>query len=187
MSSQTSTHQPPSLNSLSQRQIITSALSCYTLCVNFWIVIWFVFLGTMGLLSPPRRICFRHCLSACLLANLRENFRTDFHEIFTEDWQSANEQTIKFWWRSGSSSGYRDCFPDLSLLGDKEKWSTDKSAAHTDSPDGSTSKGRGMQCPTASTSVWVLDILNFNFHQIKTELVKQKLEKNKRIEGLSSV
>jgi len=32
----------------------------------------------------------------------------------------ANEQTIKFWWRSGSPSGYRDCFPDLSLLGDTE-------------------------------------------------------------------
>ena len=62
-----------------------------------------------------------------------------------------------------------------------------KSVAHTDSPDGSTGKGRGMQCPTASSSVWVLDILSFNFCQIKTELVKQKLEKNKRIEGLRSV
>jgi len=27
---------------------------------------------------------------------------------------------IKFWWRSGSPSGYRDCFPDSSLLGDTE-------------------------------------------------------------------
>jgi len=26
----------------------------------------------------------------------------------------------KFWWQSGSPSGYRDCFPDLSLLGDTE-------------------------------------------------------------------
>jgi len=27
---------------------------------------------------------------------------------------------IKFWWRSGSASGYRDCFPHSSLLGDTE-------------------------------------------------------------------
>jgi len=27
---------------------------------------------------------------------------------------------IKFWWPPGSSSGYRDCFPDSSLLGDTE-------------------------------------------------------------------
>ena len=27
---------------------------------------------------------------------------------------------IKFWWRSGSPSRYRDCFPDSSLLGDTE-------------------------------------------------------------------
>jgi len=27
---------------------------------------------------------------------------------------------IKFWWRSGSPSGYRDCFLDSSLLGDPE-------------------------------------------------------------------
>jgi len=26
----------------------------------------------------------------------------DLHEIFREGWQWANEQTIKFWWRSGS-------------------------------------------------------------------------------------
>jgi len=27
---------------------------------------------------------------------------------------------IKFWRRSGSPSGYRDCFPDFLLLGDTE-------------------------------------------------------------------
>jgi len=32
----------------------------------------------------------------------------------------ADAQTIKFCWRSGSPSGYRDCFPDSSLLGDTE-------------------------------------------------------------------
>jgi len=26
----------------------------------------------------------------------------DLHEIFSEGWQWANEQMIKFWWRSGS-------------------------------------------------------------------------------------
>jgi len=60
------------------------------------------------------------CLSVCLLATLRKNFRTDLHEIFREGWQWATEQMIKFPWRSGSPSGYRDCFPDLSLLGDTE-------------------------------------------------------------------
>jgi len=53
------------------------------------------------------------CLSVCLLATLHENFRTDFQEIY-------NEQVIKLWWRSGSPSGCRDCFPDSSLLGDTE-------------------------------------------------------------------
>jgi len=28
----------------------------------------------------------------------------DLHEIFVEGWQWANEQMIKFWWRSGSGS-----------------------------------------------------------------------------------
>ena len=40
------------------------------------------------------------CLFVCLLATLRENFRTDLHEIFREGWQWANEQTVKFWWRT---------------------------------------------------------------------------------------
>jgi len=42
------------------------------------------------------------CLFACLLATLRKTFRTDLHEIFREGWQRTIEQTIKFWWRSGS-------------------------------------------------------------------------------------
>jgi len=60
------------------------------------------------------------CLSVSLLATLRKNFQTDLHEILREGWQWDSEQMFKFWWRSGSPSGYRDCFPDLSLLGDKE-------------------------------------------------------------------
>jgi len=42
------------------------------------------------------------CLSVCLLASLRKNFKTDLHKIFKEGWQWVNEQTIKFWWPSGS-------------------------------------------------------------------------------------
>jgi len=42
------------------------------------------------------------CLSGiCLLATLRKNFRIDVHEIFTEGWQWANGQMVKFWWLSG--------------------------------------------------------------------------------------
>jgi len=40
--------------------------------------------------------------SCFAVATFRKNFRTDLHEIFREGWQWANEQTIKFWWRSGS-------------------------------------------------------------------------------------
>jgi len=54
-------------------------------------------------------------LFVCLLSILCKDFRTDLHEIFREGWQ--------YWpmkWLSGSPSGYRDCFPDSSLLGDME-------------------------------------------------------------------
>jgi len=71
-----------------------------------------------------RRSCFRRCLSVCLLASLRKNFQTSLHEVFREGWQRVNEQTIKFWWRSGSPSEKRDCFSD--------------SPSRTDSSDGGT-------------------------------------------------
>jgi len=51
---------------------------------------------------------------------LRKTFQTDWHETCREGWQWANEQMIKFWWRPGSPSRYRDCFPDSSLSGDTE-------------------------------------------------------------------
>ena len=60
------------------------------------------------------------CLSVCLLATLRKNSRTDLCEIFRDGWQWTDAQMSKVWWRSRSSSGYRDCSPDLSLLGDTE-------------------------------------------------------------------
>jgi len=61
---------------------------------------------------------FDVCLSVCNF--VQKNGRTDLHQIFTEGCRWANEQMRKFWWRSGSPSGYRDCFPDSSLLGDTE-------------------------------------------------------------------
>jgi len=61
------------------------------------------------------------CLFVCLsVSNFALKLRRDLHEIFREGWQWANEQRIKFWRRSGSPSGYRDCFPHSSLLGDTE-------------------------------------------------------------------
>jgi len=45
------------------------------------------------------------CLFVCLSATLRKNVRTDLHEIFRKCWQWADEQMIKFWWRSGLPSG----------------------------------------------------------------------------------
>jgi len=45
-------------------------------------------------------------LFVCLLATLRKNFQTDLYGIFREDWQWANEQMIKFWWRSRSGVLY---------------------------------------------------------------------------------
>jgi len=35
-------------------------------------------------------------LFVCLLATLRKNFRTDLHELFSEGWQWASEQMVKF-------------------------------------------------------------------------------------------
>jgi len=35
-------------------------------------------------------------LSVCLLATLRKNVSTDLHEIFSEGWQWASQQMIKF-------------------------------------------------------------------------------------------
>jgi len=89
-----------------------------------------------------------------LLATVRKNFQTDVHEIFGKGWQWASEQMIKFWWQSRSLSGYRDCFPDLSLI--QKVVNGHKSAADTDLPDGSigeTCLGGGMHCLSASSSV----------------------------------
>jgi len=58
---------------------------------------------------------------------------------------------VKFWRRSGSLSGYGDCFPDWEI---RKVISGHESAAHTDSPDGGTGNtclGGGMHCPNASS------------------------------------
>ena len=57
------------------------------------------------------------CLS---VSNFAQNIRTDLHEIFMKGSQWANEQVIKFQWRFESPFGYKDCFPDSTLLGDTE-------------------------------------------------------------------
>ena len=49
------------------------------------------------------------CLSVFLLATLSKKISNGLHETVRESWQWANEQT-----------GYRDCFPDSSVLGDTE-------------------------------------------------------------------
>jgi len=72
---------------------------------------------------------------------------------------------IEFWWRSASPSGYRDCLPDSSLLGNTESgisglWCTMLQCMactnrhHHSNYDVITSPalGGGMHCPSASTS-----------------------------------
>jgi len=113
------------------------------------------------LLPSPRRLCFRCCLFVCLLATLRKNFRTDLHDMFCEGWQWISEQLFKFWWRSGSPSGYRDCFPDSILLGDRESLTALQLWHHyVTGPryreTGKRGLGGGLHCPDASHAVKVL-------------------------------
>jgi len=60
------------------------------------------------------------CLS---VSNFAQKLLKYLHEIIREGWQWTSKEMIKFWRRSGSPSGYRDCVPDLSLLGDTESGS----------------------------------------------------------------
>ena len=87
---------------------------------NFTYVLWVIVTDYDCYNYLRQGVCFRRCFFVCLLATLRKNFQTDLHEIFRERWQWASEQMFKCRWRSGSPSGYRDCFPDLSLLRDTE-------------------------------------------------------------------
>jgi len=63
----------------------------------------------------------------------QKNIRTDLYEIFAEGQQSADEQMIKFWWRFGSPSEYRDFFPDSSVLRLLSKTSQFKTVSKDDS------------------------------------------------------
>jgi len=67
--------------------------------------------------SPPRKVMFSSlfvCMSVCLLATAQK-----LPNGIAWNFQGRLVMT-KFWWRSGSPSGYRDCFPDSSLVGDTE-------------------------------------------------------------------
>ena len=109
--------------------------------------------------QSPRRICNRRCLFVCLLAILCKTFVADLHEIFSEvwHWQWGNEQVIKFRWRSGSPSGYSDCFGTRHYWEIQKVVNGHKAATHTDSPDGGTGKtclgGSGMSC-LRDCSLW---------------------------------
>jgi len=72
------------------------------------------------------------------------------------------ELMVKFWWRCGSPSGYRDCFPDLSLLGESgiirlrcakmQCRACTSRHSHWYRDTGNTCLGGGMHCPSASSS-----------------------------------
>jgi len=89
-------------------------------------------------------------LSVCLLATLRINFGKDLHKIFREGWQWANEQMVKFQWRPDhrvDTVNTRIVFRSRHYWEIRKMFNGHKSAAHTNSPDGGTSKtclGGGM-------------------------------------------
>jgi len=117
-------------------------------------------------------------LFVCLFV-LHKNFRRNLHKTFEKGWQWANEQLIKFGWRSGSPSVNKYCFPDSSLLGGTESginrlrcatlqcractsrhrhsnYDVISSLAHDRQQDwyhdtGTTCLGGGMPCPSASS------------------------------------
>jgi len=69
-------------------------------------------------------------LFVCLfVSNFGQKLPNGFAWNFQEGWQWASEQNIKFLWRSASPSGYGDCFPDSSLLGDAESGERTSAAA----------------------------------------------------------
>jgi len=64
-------------------------------------------------------------LSVCLFVYLSvSNFAQKLPNWFAWNFQGSlamgHYTKVKFLWRSGSPSGYTDCFPDSSLLGDTE-------------------------------------------------------------------
>jgi len=51
----------------------------------------------VGLLPPPRRLCFHLCLSVCLLTGLLKNYWWDLCEILWNGWTKCRDQSIRFW------------------------------------------------------------------------------------------
>jgi len=78
-------------------------------------------LARLHIITSVHIITVFSSLFVCVsVSNFVQKLQMDLHEIFREDWQWTNKQMTKFQWRSVSPSGYRDCFPDSSLLGDME-------------------------------------------------------------------
>ena len=110
-------------------------------------------------------------IAVCLLATLRKNFQTALHVIFREGWQWASEQTVKFWWRSGSPSGWIHglFFSGFITIGRHVKWLRDinlllhpviysyRFARWRDwyRDTGKTCLGGGMHCPSASSNLFI--------------------------------
>ena len=65
-------------------------------------------------------VCLSVSQFVCLSATLRKNSRTDLNDIFTEGRQWPMNKWLNFRGDPITASGYRDCFPDSSLLGDTE-------------------------------------------------------------------
>ena len=93
----------------------------------------------VGIITSTKEVMFLS-LFVCLLATLRKNFQTDLHEVFREGWQWANEQMIKFWWRSGSR--IRNCM-DLDPC------------PYPYYDTGKTCLGGSMHCPSTSSSSFI--------------------------------
>jgi len=79
--------------------------------------------------------------------------------FFRKGWQWANEQTIKFWWRSGSLSGYRTVFGICHCWEIWKVLNGHKSAAHTDSHKTCLCGGMHWVCTVPVLLVVIIDLL----------------------------
>ena len=110
---------------MQERHVVTKDHKQKLVIIYICLIAWVSF----KLIAPAKEVMFSSlfvCLSVCLSATLRKKIWTDLHEIIREGWQWANEQTIRFWWRSGP---YTDPYSDT----------------------GKTCLGGGMHCPSASS------------------------------------
>jgi len=97
------------------------------------------------------------CLIVCLLATLRKKKRQNgFAWNFQGRLTMVNEQLVKFWWRSGSPSGYRDFYWQTGSTESGINWlrcATLQCRHHHSNYDVimSPAFGGGMHCPRASS------------------------------------